>query len=71
MNESEIWCTARELVEAYGVLAIGQACDRLYELSAAGDVEGYGAWSRILALVNQMRPAEWHTGRGHCKGLVA
>lgn len=63
MEELDSWRLARILLEVYGFTAIDHAAERLRELSAKGDFEGFATWSRILALLNQMQQSERPPGK--------
>lgn len=62
MDEVDICCVARLLLERHGLLAVDRACDRLRELCVAGDIEGCAAWARVLAAINELRRDDRRNG---------
>ncbi len=59
----DIWRSANVLVKRYGEDAVLEAAKRADELLEAGDMDGYTAWKRIVAAIedlqrSQPRPTE-------------
>ena len=64
MDELDIWLSAKHLVYLYGDDATIRAARRADELLAQGDLDGAGAWRRIITAINELQNTE-PTGQAH------
>ena len=62
MDEIDIWRTAKLLVDQHGISADDLARERCIDLLAQHDMEGYAAWSQILAALGELQRTERRDG---------
>lgn len=53
-DQSEIWRTARELMDQYGVAASHHASLRASESLACGDLAGADVWRRVIDAIEDL-----------------
>ena len=58
MNESDIWRSAKALIDSYGDDASVHAAMRADKLLARGDLDGAGTWRRVLEAVKELERTE-------------
>ena len=53
-SDLDIWRSAKLLIDKHGDEAPIHAAMRAHELLAAGDLDGYAAWERIVKAVDKL-----------------
>lgn len=54
IDDIDIWRAAQQMRKLHGADAAIQAAVRADDLLARGDVDGFAAWKRVVAAVNEL-----------------
>jgi hypothetical protein len=58
MDQKDIWCGAKLLMDQYGADASVHAAMRADQLIEAGDVQGVCVWKRVLKAIEQLTSSD-------------